>query len=60
MDSHKVFSKFKSILERYEPNLAVLHNKIDNYYLNTPKTETNKKPDFLGLFKSKNHMLHFI
>jgi len=59
MDSHKVFSKFKSILERYEPNLAVLHNKIDNYYLNTPKTETNKKPDFFGAVQVKKSYVAF-
>jgi len=59
MDSNKVFSKFKSILERYEPNLAVLHNKIDNYYLNTPKTETNKKPDFFGAVQVKKSYVAF-
>ena len=59
MDTDKLFSKLKSILAKYELKLAVLHNKNDNYYLNTPTSDTNKKPDFLVLFKSKNHMWHF-
>lgn len=53
MDSNKVFTKLKSILEQYEPNLTVLHNKSDNYYLNTPTTEAIKKPEFFGAVQVK-------
>jgi hypothetical protein len=53
MDSNKVFTQLKSILEQYEPSLTVLHNKSDNYYLNTPPTETNKKPEFFDAVQIK-------
>jgi len=53
MDSNKLFTKLKSILEHYESSLTVLHNKSDNYYLNTPTTETNKKPEFFGAVQIK-------
>lgn len=53
MDSNKTFTQLKSILEKYEPNLTLLHNKSDNYYLNTPTTETNQKPEFFGAVQIK-------
>lgn len=53
MDSNKLFNQLKTILEQYESNLTVLHNKSDNYYLNTPTTVTNKKPEFFGAVQNK-------
>lgn len=53
MDSNKLFTKLKSILEQYQSSLTVLHDKGDNYYLNTPITETNKKPEFFGAVQVK-------
>ncbi len=53
MDSTKVFTKFKSILEKFETHLTVLHNKSDHYYLNTSTTENNKKPEFFGAVQIK-------
>lgn len=55
MDAAIIFLKLKSILAQYESTLSVVHNKIDNYYLNT-KTDEAGKSDFLALFKLKNHM----
>ena len=53
MDNNKIFTQLKSILEKYEPNLSLLHNKTDNYYLNTPSTDRNKKPEFFGAVQIK-------
>lgn len=59
MDSDKIFTTLKSILEHYEPNLSVVHKNIDNYYLNTPTTETNKKPEFFGAVQIKKSYVAF-
>jgi hypothetical protein len=59
MDNNNIFNKLKSIFEKYEPNLSVLHNKIDNYYLNTPITETNKKSEFFGAVQVKKSYVAF-
>jgi hypothetical protein len=53
MESDKIFSTLKSILEPYAVHLSVLHDKSDNYYLNTPTTETNKKAEFFGAVQVK-------
>mgnify|MGYP001206657182 CR=1 FL=1 len=57
MDTDKIFAKLKSILAQYEPSLTVLHNKTDNYYLNTPTT--NKKAEFFGAAQIKKSYVSF-
>lgn len=59
MDSNKIFTKLKSFLEQYETSLTVLHNKSDNYYLNTPATESNKKSEFFGAVQVKKTYVAF-
>lgn len=59
MDSDNVFTALKSILEQYEPNLTLLHNKSDNYYLNTTPSESNKKADFFGAVQIKKSYVAF-
>lgn len=59
MDSNKIFTKLKLILEKYEPNLTVLYNKSDNYYLNIPTTDTNTKPEFFGAVQIKKSYVAF-
>ena len=53
MDSNKTFEHLKAILSPYEPDLAIVHDKTDNYYLNTPITESNKKAEFFGAVQIK-------
>jgi len=53
MNSDRIFTALKSILEQYEPHLSVVHNKSDNYYLNTPITATAKKAEFFGAVQIK-------
>lgn len=53
MDSNKIFIKLRALLEQYERSLTVLHNKSDNYYLNTPISEIDKKPEFFGAVQVK-------
>ena len=59
MDSNKIFTLLKSILEKYERNLTLLHKKSDNYYLNTPTTGTNIKPEFFGAVQIKKSYVAF-
>lgn len=59
MDSSNIFAALKSLLEQYEPNLTVLHNKSDNYYLNTPTSESNKKAEFFGAVQIKKSYVAF-
>jgi len=56
---NKIFTKLKSFLKRYESHLTALHNKNDNYYLNTPTTITNKKPEFFGAVQIKKSYVAF-
>ena len=59
MDSDKIFIALKSFLEQYEPSLTVLHNKSDNYYLNTTTSESNKKAEFFGAVQIKKSYVSF-
>lgn len=59
MDSNSIFTQLKSYLAQYEKSLSVLHDKSDNYYLNTPTTETNKKPEFFGAVQVKKSYVAF-
>ena len=59
MESNKIFYKLKPFLEQYESSLFVVHNKSDNYYLNTPTTDTNKKPEFFGAVQIKKSYVSF-
>lgn len=59
MDNDKIFTSLKSILEHYEPSLTLLHNKSDNYYLNTTPSESNKKAEFFGAVQIKKSYVAF-
>ncbi len=59
MDKDKIFTALKLFLEHYEPNLSVVHNKSNNYYLNTRVTETNKKAEFFGAVQIKKSYVAF-
>ncbi len=52
MDSNNLFNTLRSIFEKYETNLSLLHNTNDNYYLNTAAKD-NSKTDFFGAIQSK-------
>jgi len=59
MESDKIFIQLKSILTAYESRLALVHNKPDNYYLNTQSTEKNKKPEFFAAVQIKKSYVAF-
>lgn len=59
MDSDKIFAALKSILENYAPDLTLLHNTNDNYYLNTPTTDNKTKPEFFGAVQIKKSYVSF-
>lgn len=59
MDSKKTFEKLKTILNQFELTLSVLHDKADNYYLNTPTTQSNKKAEFFGAVQIKKSYVAF-
>jgi hypothetical protein len=53
MESNNVFNQLKSYLQIHEKSLSILHDKSDNYYLNTPINEANKKSEFFGAVQIK-------
>lgn len=59
MDSDNIFNKLKSILQTHENELSILHNKIDNYYLNTKINDRNKKPEFFGAVQIKKSYIAY-
>jgi len=59
MDSDKIFAKLKIILEHYEPSITVLHNKSDNYYLNTPTNDKSKRAEFFCAVQIKKSYVAF-
>lgn len=56
---NETFDKLKALLKRYEENLTLLHDNADNYYLNTPISDTNKKSDFFGAVQIKKSYVAF-
>lgn len=59
MDKNEIFDKIKTILLQFEDHLIVVHDETDNYYLNTPITETNKKVEFFGAVQIKKSYVVF-
>ncbi len=59
MVNNNTFDKLKTILNQFEQNLSVLHDKTDNYYLNTPTTDSNKKAEFFGAVQKKKSYVAF-
>jgi len=53
------FEQLKNILKAYEGDLVLLHNKPNNYYLNTPPTATKKKGEFFGAAQIKKNYVSF-
>ncbi len=56
---NETFDKLKALLKRYEENLTLLHDNADNYYLNTPISDTNKKSEFFGAVQIKKSYVAF-
>lgn len=59
MADNQTFNKLKTLLKHYEANLTLLHDKDDNYYLNTPISDTNKKAEFFGAVQIKKSYVAF-
>ncbi|MCU7695495.1 hypothetical protein ACFSPU_12535 [Haoranjiania flava] len=59
MADNYTFNKLKTLLKKYEAELKVLHDKEDNYYLNTPMSDTNKKTEFFGAVQIKKSYVAF-
>jgi len=47
-DFAPVFQGLRSILAEYAPKLKVVHDRPDNYYLDTHTLGKNKKPIYFG------------
>ena len=47
-DFAPVFKGLRSILAEYAPKLKVVHDRPDNYYLDTHTIGKNKKPIYFG------------
>lgn len=52
-----VFEELKLLLERYAPQLELVHNTNEHYYLNTPGA--GKKPEFFGAVQIKKAYVSF-
>lgn len=59
MESNNTFDQLKKVLVKFEKHLSVLHNKPDNYYLNTPDTVNKKKPEFFDAVQVKKSYVSF-
>ena len=59
MADNQTFNKLKTPLKCYEANLTLLHDKADNYYLNTPISDINKKSEFFGAVQIKKSYVAF-
>ena len=59
MESNNTFDQLKKVLVKFEKHLSVLHNKPDNYYLNTTTVDKNKKPEFFGAVQVKKSYVSF-
>ncbi len=59
MEYDKIFTRLKLILEPYEPSLTVVHDNNNNYYLNTPTTDKNKKAEFFAAVQMKKSYISF-
>jgi len=59
MDNKRIFEKLKTILNQFEVGLSVQNDKSDNYYLNTPITQSNKKAEFFGAVQIKKSYVAF-
>jgi hypothetical protein len=56
-----VFQDLRAILAEYEPKLKVVHDKPDNYYLDTFTIGTNKKPIMFGGVRiNKNYVSYYL
>jgi hypothetical protein len=44
----EVFNALRAVLAKHEAKLVVVHNKSDNYYLDTHTIGPNKHPIFFG------------
>jgi hypothetical protein len=59
MADNQTFNKLKTVLKNYEAKLTLLHDKADNYYLNTHISEKNKKAEFFGAVQIKKSYVAF-
>lgn len=59
MGENQTFEKLKSLLKHFEAELTLVHDKEDNYYLNTPVSATNKKAEFFGAVQIKKSYVAF-
>ena len=56
-----VFNGLRDILTEYAPRLQVVHDKPDNYYLDTHTIGPNKKPIFFaGVRMGKSYVSYYL
>jgi hypothetical protein len=51
-DHTAIFDRLKRILQTYEPQLVVVHDEADHYYLDTTHTQPNGNPLFFGAVRT--------
>jgi len=56
-----VFNALREILAKHAPALKVVHDKPDNYYLDTHTIGANKKPIFFGAVRiGKGYVSYYL
>jgi hypothetical protein len=56
-----VFAALREILVPYAPKLRVIHDRPDNYYLDTHKIGANKRPIFFaGVRMGKGYVSYYL
>jgi len=55
----EVFRQLKDILKKFEPEMILVNDRPDSYYLNTPFTEQYKKELFFGAVQIKKRYVSY-
>jgi len=55
----ETFNTLKTLLQPFADQLSVVHDKENNYYLNTPPTIKKKKGEFFGAVQIKKNYVAF-
>mgnify|MGYP000849041358 CR=1 FL=1 len=58
-DFPAAFAELRAIMQPYEPDMLIVTDTADNYYLNTKTLGTNKKPLAFGAVQIKKNYVAF-
>lgn len=56
---HSIFDSLRAILKEYEPNLSLVHDIEDKYYLDCKPTTPKEKPKFFAAVTVQKNYVSF-